>query len=65
MDTEKSKLRELFTRGQKVHLDIDRANTSIVKVVSQTPQRLYTKVTDDDDTWDVMTYRLTEIINFK
>jgi hypothetical protein len=55
-------LRQKFEEDEVVLLDADFANSSEVKVVNQTPRRLYTTVTGDGkDTWDVMTYRLTKI----
>lgn len=49
----------LLVAGQLVRLDKGRANSSIVTVVKQTPKRVYTRVTNGKNEWDVMTYRLT------
>lgn len=55
---------EKHESGEKVRLDATFRNTSIVTVVNQTPKRLITRVkSDDGDEWDVMTYRLTKILN--
>jgi len=46
--------------GQVVKLDDDMQNGSQVKVVQQTPGRLYAEVEDEDgNRWWVMSYRLT------
>jgi len=57
----KSSLRQELKEGQSVRLDKEFRNTSIVEVVSQTSGKLYTTVTSEGDTWDVMTNRLTKI----
>lgn len=48
----------LLCTGQDVILDEGFANSSIVKVVKQTPKRMYTTVTNGKNEWEVMTYRL-------
>ena len=53
-------MREEYNEGEEVWLDKDLTNKSKVKVVRQTPKRLYSTVTVNGKvTWDVMTYRLT------
>lgn len=54
-------MHKYFEVGQKAYLDIGFANCSIVEVVRQTPNRLYSTVKSLESaaTWDVMTYRLT------
>lgn len=54
--------------GDIVNLDIDKANTSKVRIVSITPQGMYSRVhkaelenPTDKDCWDVMTARLSHI----
>jgi len=56
-----SDLKRELEPGQIVWLDKDRHNKSQVKVVRQTPRRLFTTVMslDEESEWDVMTYRLT------
>jgi len=54
-------LRQEFKEGESVRLDKDFRNTSIVEVVSQTSGKLYTTVTSEGSTWDVMTNRLTKL----
>lgn len=49
----------LLAAGQLVCLDKGFTNQSIVEVVSQTPNRLFTTVKSDDVQWQVMTYRLS------
>lgn len=59
------KLRKEFNINEIVYLDIDKPNYSEVIVVSQTPQKLFTTVKsiDGNAQWEVMTNRLTTIIN--
>ena len=62
-----------FKPGDKVQLDEGFANTSVVKIVSMTPQMLqmlYSRVVPveienpkDEDAWDTMTDRLTPLKN--
>ena len=54
-------MRKEFNTGDSVRLDKKFNNSSIVTVVSQTPQKMFTTVTSGPTTWEVMTYRLTEI----
>ena len=50
----------IFTKGQEVRLDAGLSTSSIVAVVEQTLERMFTTVTSDDvNTWSVMTRRLT------
>jgi hypothetical protein len=49
----------LLDAGQKVTLDADLSNDSVVWVIKQTPKRMYTTVTNGKGRWEVMTYRLT------
>ena len=49
-----------FKTGETVWLDKDTSNSSEVNVISQTPLRLFTSVTDGANNWDVMTSRLTK-----
>jgi len=58
--TERGDLCTKYENGQKVTLDADFANTSTVTVLSQTPKRMFTTVTDGQSEWNVMTYRLTK-----
>ena len=52
----------LLTTGQLVGLDKDLENSSEVRVVRQTPKRMFTTVTSNGiNEWDVMTYRLTAL----
>ena len=61
MDNRKqsSELRTSLAAGQIVVLDKGCANSSEVSVVSQTPKRLLTTVSNGFYEWDVMTCRLT------
>jgi len=55
-----------FKYGEKVQIDKDYANSSIVMVISQTdPNRMFTKVKDETTgyTWETMTNRLTKLEN--
>lgn len=54
-------LRKKFNTGDKVRLDKDFHNTSIVEVVAQSPMKLYTRVKSNDTEWDVMTVLLDEL----
>ena len=54
-----SKLRNEFNIGEEVILDKDRANSSIVTVIHQTPNKLFTTVKGGDREWEVMTARLS------
>jgi hypothetical protein len=54
-----------FERGEIVRLDKDHANTSLVRVLGQSPELMYTTVTDDRLTWRVMTCRLNKETNDK
>lgn len=62
-----SKLRQEFKQNEEVWLDKDLSNYSKVKVLSQTPNKLFTTVYITDSVakissqWEVMTYRLTKI----
>ena len=55
-------LRTEWKRRERVCLDADLANNSIVEVVSQTKGKLFTEVTSNGgkNTWSVMTYRLSK-----
>jgi hypothetical protein len=61
--TTTEKLRDLYpllATGQQVILDGDMQNSCKVTVVRQTPNRMFTTVSGNgEDTWDVMTRRLT------
>jgi len=57
-----SNLRRKFKEGEKVILDIKYANSSKVTVVRQTTGKLYTTVTNGKSEWDVMTNRLTPLL---
>lgn len=60
--TKNTGMRTSFTIGQLVRLDKKYANSSKVKVVRQTPNKLFTTVTSNGvDDWQVMTNRLTEL----
>jgi hypothetical protein len=48
-----------LTIGRLVKLDADLRSNSIVRVVRQTPNRLFTTVESNGHQWDVMTRRLT------
>lgn len=49
----------VLATGQQVILDDYMANSCIVTVVRQTPNRMFTTVSGNtEDTWDVMTRRL-------
>lgn len=50
-----------FEKGEVVRLDADFNNTSLVTVVFQTPERMFTGLESDDDSWIVMTDRLSQI----
>lgn len=54
---------EKFINGQEVRLDKLFRNSSIVQVVRQSPNRMFTtvKLRSDGAEWDVMTRRLTKI----
>ncbi len=54
-------MREKLAVTEKVILDKQYHNSSIVEVVSQTPNRLFTRVKGNEVEWDVMTYRLTKL----
>lgn len=60
-------MRKEFKPGQKVRLDVDFNNSSIVTVVNQTPNKLFTTVSCEIENeqvpreWEVMTYRLSEL----
>jgi hypothetical protein len=59
---DRNNLHKVLITGQTVGLDMDLANSSKVRVVRQTPKRLYTTVTVDGEyCWEVMTYRLTSL----
>ena len=54
-------LRQEFEIGEIVILDNEYPNYSAVEVVYQTPQKLYTKVRNEEGgEWEVMTIRLTK-----
>jgi len=68
MNTDKSNKKEpdnglytLLTAGQLVELDKGNIDSMVVRVVKQTPTRLYTtvKCDYDGDVWRVKTKRLT------
>ena len=59
METSNSKHRVSFISGEIVYLDKDLSNSSKVKVVSQTSQKLFTTVEGGGVQWEVMTYRLS------
>ena len=50
-----------FEIGEKVRLDADYRNTSIVEVVSQSPKLSITAVKYDGQIWEVLTGRLTKL----
>lgn len=52
---------EKFEEEQRVRLDKEFRNTSIVTVKSQTSGRMYCQVSNGKSTWTVMTNRLTEL----
>ena len=53
---------ETFKKGEKVRLDKEFANTLIVEVVRQTPNKMFTTVkSDDGDEWQTMTSRLEKL----
>ena len=56
-------LRESYTQGERVILDKEFRNFSIVEVVSQTSGRLFTRVKslETGTEWEVMTNRLEKI----
>jgi hypothetical protein len=61
-----------FIPGDKVRLDAEFSNTSVVVIVSMTPNKLYSRVIPselenptDSDAWDTMTNRLTPLENGK
>ena len=58
-------MRETYTSGEQVRLDVTFRNTSIVEVVCQTPGKMYTRVKSGGEEWDVMTNRLTRLENGK
>lgn len=53
------KYRAGYKTGEMVWLDGDLSNRSLVKVIRQTPRRIYTTVEAEGVQWDVMTYRLS------
>jgi hypothetical protein len=54
------KLYPTLEKGEIVILDSGYRNSSIVEVVSQTPNCMFTKVENEEGTqWEVMTARLT------
>ena len=50
-----------FKIGEVVELDAELAHRSKVIVVGQSPNLLFTRVKDENTSWDVMTNRLTKI----
>ena len=56
-------LRQILEIGSKVILDKDFRNGGEVTVISQTSGKLFTTVEYDGSKWDVMTRRLTKIID--
>ena len=50
-----------FKVGEVVELDADWANRGKITVVAQSPNRMVTRVKDENNTRDVMTNRLTKI----
>ncbi len=57
-------MREQYSTGQLVRLDENFSNTSIVEVVSQTPNLLFTTVKSNGVEWQVMTYRLSQCMSW-
>jgi len=58
-----SKLHNEYAPDTKVRLDKGFRNSSIVTVVNQAPQKLFTTVTINGiDKWDVMTNKLSPLI---
>ena len=56
-------LKYKFEIGEKVRLDADYQNTSIVEVVLQSPKLSITAVKSDGQIWEVLTGRLSRILN--
>lgn len=54
-------LRKEFEIGESVTLDKDLSNSSVVTIVSQTTNKLFTKVSSGQSEWSVMTYRLSRL----
>ena len=50
-----------FEGGEVVWLDKGKPNKSKVKIISQTPRKLITKVQGENSRWEVMTYRLSKL----
>lgn len=63
--TEKKKevIDELFLPGEEAILNDDFARGEVVRVVRQTPKRLYTTVERYGQQWDIMTYKLSKPTN--
>jgi hypothetical protein len=56
-------LRQELIIGEEVRLDKEFRNTSIVKVIRQSPAKLFTTVANGKHEWDVMTNRLSKLEN--
>lgn len=54
---------EKFEQGEIVRLDKNFRNTSLVKVEYQTKNRMFTTISVNNSSWDVMTNRLSKISN--
>lgn len=52
---------EQFDKDELATLDENFANSSTVKVTSQTPRRMFTRIKDENSDWEVMTTRLSKI----
>lgn len=52
-----------FEKGEIAILDKGCATESKIEVVEQTPHRKFTRVKDGEAEWNVMTSRLTKILN--
>jgi hypothetical protein len=57
-------MRKILNEGELVVLDEKHPNSSIVEVVCQSPNNLFTIVKCNEDQWSVMTNRLSSIGNF-
>lgn len=54
-------IKETFIKDEVVTLDTGYRNSSIVTVVYQTTNKLFTRVKSETSEWDVMTNRLTKL----
>ena len=52
---------QILKSGDQVLLDSSFNNSSIVEVISQTPNRMFTRIKDENSDWEVMTNRLEKI----